>query len=162
MDKETKAPKRFTEASLLAAMNGIHKFVSSPEIKKILKETDGIGTAATQAKIIADLETSGLLIKEKKSITSSPSARALIAALPERITLPDMTALWEMKFRQLETGKATFESVLDEITGEIVGMIDEVKHWEKPFDIPSMPTESKTVKKTYGGTKKKVSSYKKK
>lgn len=162
LDKETKAPKRFTEASLLAAMNGIHKFVSSPEIKKILKETDGIGTAATQAKIIADLETSGLLIKEKKSIKSSPSARALIAALPERITLPDMTALWEMKFRQLETGKATFESVLDEITGEIVGMIDEVKHWEKPFDIPSMPTESKTVKKTYGGTKKKVSSYKKK
>ena len=52
LEKKTKAPTRFTEATLLKAMNEVYRYVLAPEIKKILKETDGIGTAATQAGII--------------------------------------------------------------------------------------------------------------
>ena len=113
--KMTTPPARFTEASLLAAMNNVHRYVSDPEIKKILKDTDGIGTAATQANIIKELFESGQLAKVGKKVISTDTAKALIGALPEDITLPDMTALWELKFRQIAQG----EKKLDEVVGSI-------------------------------------------
>ena len=64
LEKKTKAPARFTEATLLKAMNEVYRYVLNAEIKKILKETDGIGTAATQAGIIKELIDSGMLIKK--------------------------------------------------------------------------------------------------
>ena len=54
LEKQTKAPARFTEATLLKAMNEVYRYVQDSEIKKILKETDGIGTAATQATILKE------------------------------------------------------------------------------------------------------------
>ncbi|MGC8054912.1 DNA topoisomerase, partial [Salmonella enterica] len=51
----TKAPKRFTEGTLIAAMKGIHKFVADPKLKAILRENIGIGTEATRANIIGEL-----------------------------------------------------------------------------------------------------------
>ena len=51
LEKKTKAPTNFTEATLLQAMNEVYRYVKDSEIRKILKETDGIGTAATQATI---------------------------------------------------------------------------------------------------------------
>ena len=55
LEKQTKAPARFSEATLLKAMNEVYRYVLDSEIKKILKQTDGIGTAATQAGIIKEL-----------------------------------------------------------------------------------------------------------
>ncbi len=49
VEKMTQAPKHFTDATLLAAMTGISRYVKDPEIRKILKETDGLGTEATRA-----------------------------------------------------------------------------------------------------------------
>jgi DNA topoisomerase-3 len=51
-EKTTLAPKPYNDASLLSAMTGIARFVQNTEIKKILKETDGLGTEATRAGII--------------------------------------------------------------------------------------------------------------
>ena len=81
LEKTTKAPARFTEATLLKAMNEVYLYVQDPEIKKILKETDGIGTVATQAGIIQDLIDSGMLIKKGKNLISSQAANSLINAL---------------------------------------------------------------------------------
>ena len=112
LEKKTKAPARFSEATLLKAMNEVHRFVSNPDIKKILKETDGIGTAATQAGIIKELIDSGMLTKKGKTLISSPAARSLIHALPENITLPDLTAVWETYFRKVKNSEMSIDEVI--------------------------------------------------
>ena len=118
-EKQTKAPARFTEASLLKAMNEVHKFVADPKVKKILRETDGIGTAATQAGILKDLITFGQLQKQKKQLISTPAARSLIQALPEAITLPDLTALWETKFRAIKEGTLSIDDMMEQMATTI-------------------------------------------
>lgn len=118
-DKKTTPPARFTEASLIEAMNSVHKFVQDSETKKILRETDGIGTAATQAVILKELFDSGQLRKEKKKVFSTDTARALIDVLPHEITLPDLTALWELQFRSIVEGGANLGDVMTGISEKI-------------------------------------------
>ena len=120
LEKKTKAPARFSEATLLKAMNEVYLYVKDAEVKKILKETDGIGTAATQAGIIQELIDSGMLIKEGKNLISSQAARSLIHALPENITLPDLTAVWETYFRKIKNSEMRFDEVIkDHVENEI-------------------------------------------
>ena len=119
LEKKTKAPPRFSEATLLKAMNEVYRYVLDSEIKKILKETDGIGTAATQAGIIKELIDSGMLIKKSKYLTSSPAARSLIHALPENITLPDLTAVWESYFRKVKDSHMSIDEVINYIQDTI-------------------------------------------
>ena len=123
LEKKTKAPARFSEASLLKAMNEVYRYVLDPEIKKILKETDGIGTAATQAGIIKELIDSGMLTKKGKNLISSPAARSLIHALPENITLPDLTAVWETYFRKIKDAQMSIEEVINYIQDSIRDII---------------------------------------
>ena len=119
LEKKTKAPARFSEATLLKAMNEVYCYVLDSEIKKILKETDGIGTAATQAGIIKELIDSGMLIKKGKYLISSPAARSLIHALPENITLPDLTAVWETYFRKVKDSQMSIDEVINYIQDTI-------------------------------------------
>ena len=123
LEKKTKAPARFTEATLLKAMNEVYRYVLNAEIKKILKETDGIGTAATQAGIIKELIDGGMLIKKGKNLISSPAARSLIHALPENITLPDLTAIWETYFRKVKDSEMSIDEVIHYIQDTIRDII---------------------------------------
>ena len=134
-EKKTKAPARFTEASLLKAMNEVYRFVSNPETRKILKETDGIGTAATQAGILKELIDFGQLYKKGKQLISTPAARSLIQALPEEITLPDLTAIWELKFRQIKEGELSIDDVMEQIKGTI----RETIAGAKPISVEGIP-----------------------
>ena len=134
LEKKTKAPARFSEATLLKAMNEVHRFVSNPDIKKILKETDGIGTAATQAGIIKELIDSGMLTKKGKNLISSPAARCLIHALPENITLPDLTAVWETYFRKIKNS----EMSIDEVIQFIEHIIQETVSSAQPITVQSL------------------------
>ena len=119
-NKKTMPPKRFTEASLLAAMNNIHKYVENPQLKKILKETLGIGTAATQAKIIDTLINGrGYIEKDKKVIVSTPKGRALVDAVDDILRKPDMTALWEQALGDVQSGKLTIDSFLGNIIATV-------------------------------------------
>ena len=116
LEKKTKAPARFTEATLLKAMNEVYLYVKDPEIKKILKETDGIGTAATQAGILQEIIDDGVLIKKGKNLISSQGARDLIHQLHEDITLPDMTAKLETYMRKVKN----MEMLMDEVINDYV------------------------------------------
>ena len=98
-DKRTEAPKPFTDASLIAAMCGVAKFVRSPTVKKILTEADGIGTPATRAAIIETLFERGYAERVRRTIVSTETGRALVGNLPEVATTPDMTAVWEAAMR---------------------------------------------------------------
>ena len=151
LEKKTKAPARFTEATLLKAMNEVYRYVLNAEIKKILKETDGIGTAATQAGIIKEIIDGGMLIKKGKNLISSTAARNLIHALPENITLPDLTAIWETYFRKVKAS----EMSIDEVINYIQDTIREIIASAQPITVQSLdngtskkPDSKKSTKKS--------------
>jgi DNA topoisomerase-3 len=77
---------------------------SKPARKQTLKETDGLGTPATQANIMDTLFKRGYLEKRQKLVYSTPLGRDMINTLPEPVTLPDMTAQWEQQLAEIEKG----------------------------------------------------------
>jgi len=112
--KSTKPPGRFTAATLLAAMKEIHKYVKNPDLKKQLKDVAGIGTEATRATIIKELIDRGFLQEETKRKYLKPTEPAylLVDILPEEITYPDFTALWEDILHQMAEGNASLDTFL--------------------------------------------------
>jgi DNA topoisomerase-3 len=109
--KATKPPVRFTATTLLAAMKEIHKYVKNPDLKKQLKDVSGIGTEATRATIIKELIDRGFLKEEKKKKYLSPTDAAylLIDALPDQLTYPDSTAVWEDILHRMANGEESLE-----------------------------------------------------
>ena len=112
--KSTKPPTRFTGATLLAGMKDIHKYVKDVEVKKKLKDIYGIGTEATRASIIDDLLKRGFLQIEgkKKYLVPTESAYILVDALPDEMTYPDSTAIWEDYLHSLSEGSGSIDEFL--------------------------------------------------
>ena len=108
----TKPPQRFTSSSLVQGMKDIHKYVKNPEAKKQLKDVYGIGTEATRAAIIDDLIKRGFLEVTKKILQPTAQAYLLIDALPDEMTYPDATAIWEDKLHSMSEGDGTLEDFL--------------------------------------------------
>ena len=115
-EKETKPPQRFTPSTLLAAMKDIHKYVKDAEAKKQLKDVSGIGTEATRASIIDDLIKRKFLKQQgkKKYLIPQPSAELLVDALPDDMTYPDKTAVWEDELHSMAAGNGTIDAFLKE------------------------------------------------
>lgn len=127
VDKKTTPPKRFTEATLLDAMTGISRFVEDPAIKKTLKETDGLGTPATQATIIETLYKRDFIVKRKRQVFSTDIGVLLIDVLPEAVTRPDMTAQWEQRMASIVKGEDTLEAFLESVTAFTSKLVTEGK-----------------------------------
>ncbi|MBR6889309.1 MAG: DNA topoisomerase III [Selenomonadaceae bacterium] len=108
----TTPPKPFTSSSLVQGMKDIHKYVKNPDAKKQLKDVYGIGTEATRAAIIEDLIQRGFLQVVKKSLQPTEKAYLLIDALPDEMTYPDATAIWEDKLHSMSAGDGTLEDFL--------------------------------------------------
>ena len=116
INKKTQPPKPFTDATLLSAMTGIARFVQDKELKKILRETDGLGTEATRAGIIELLFKRGFLYKKGKNIHSSEAGRILIQALPDIATQPDMTAHWESQLTGISQKQTSYQQFMEPLT----------------------------------------------
>jgi len=114
-DKMTSAPAFFTDATLLAAMTGINRFVQDSELKKILKDTDGIGTEATRAGIIELLFKRQFLVREGKLIKSTLIGKKLISSLPDMATTPDMTALWESRLSMMAQRQFNYQQFMQDL-----------------------------------------------
>lgn len=127
VEKKTTPPDRFTEASLLAAMGNIHNYVLDEEIKKVLKENDGLGTAATQADIINKLYLRTYTVKKGKHIISTDKGRILIHLLPDILTLPDLTALWEKQMKSISTGEKSLPAFISEVEQHLQELISTAK-----------------------------------
>ena len=109
----TKPPERFSASSLVQGMKDIHKYVKDLEVQQQLKDVYGIGTEATRAAIIDDLITRGFLkFKNKKILQPTEKAFMLIDLLPDEITFPDATAIWEDKLHSMSEGEGTLEEFL--------------------------------------------------
>ena len=128
----TKAPKRFTEGTLVAAMKAVHKFVSDPKLKTILRENVGIGTEATRANVIGELFGRKFIELVKQDIKPTELGEQLIEALPRQVSAPDMTALWQQAMDDIrKTGKAGYDAFIAGQTKWLADTVREVPTWFK-------------------------------
>lgn len=130
LEKMTQAPAAFTDATLLAAMTGISRFVKQKDIRKVLRETDGLGTEATRAGIIDLLFKRGFLIRQGKQIHATEAGKQLIASLPEMAVTPDMTAVWESQLDGISQKTLPYQQFMLALTNQLPVLMQQVDHRE--------------------------------
>ncbi|MEW6423682.1 MAG: DNA topoisomerase 3 [Bacillota bacterium] len=126
LEKQTKPPPRYTEATLLAAMEKAGKFVEDKEMQDILKAAGGIGTPSTRAAIIERLIQVGYVKRQKKTLFPTAKGEALIDLVPEEVKSPELTARWEQGLLEIEAGEQKPEQWLEAIkdfTRQIVSLV---------------------------------------
>ncbi|WP_417618185.1 DNA topoisomerase III [Oceanisphaera sp.] len=126
LDKLTQPPRYFTDATLLAAMTHIARYVTDGELKKILRDTDGLGTEATRAGIIELLFSRQFLRREGKQIRANEAGTKLIASLPASATTPDMTARWESVLDAISRRQAGYQAFMTELEASLPQLIAQV------------------------------------
>ena len=141
---KTCPPARFTEATLLAAMENPVKFMENKTgaQAKTLGETGGLGTVATRADIIEKLFSSFLLEKKGKDIYLTSKAKQLLELVPEDLQKPELTADWEMKLANIAKGKMSQESFLREIRGYACDIVEEIKTGDGTFRHENLTSKS--------------------
>lgn len=122
-EKQTTPPRHFTDATLLSAMTGIARYVTDRAIKKVLRDTDGLGTEATRAGIIELLFKRDYLTKKGKEIHATDIGRRLILSLPEAMTRPDMTAHWESQLEAISERKIKYGQFMQPMVEGLHGFI---------------------------------------
>ena len=127
LEKQTSPPKYLTDASLLSSMTGIARSVKDPAIKKVLRETDGLGTEATRAGIIELLFKRQYLERKGKEIRATAIGRELITALPQQMVIPDMTAHWESQLTAISKKETKYNDFMRPLTQNIFQWVEEVQ-----------------------------------
>ena len=126
----TKPPKRFTEGTLVAAMKNVHRFVTDPKLKTILRENVGIGTEATRANVIGELFGRKFIELTKKEIKPTELGEQLVEALPKQVSAPDMTALWQQAMDDIrKTGEGGYKAFISAQAKWLSEVIREVPTW---------------------------------
>ncbi len=126
---KTKPPARFTEATLLAAMENPVRFMESKDraAARTLGETGGLGTVATRADIIEKLFHSFLMEKKGNDLYLTSKAKQLLELVPEDLRKPELTADWEMKLSDIAGGKLSQKEFLKEIRRYAAEIVEEIK-----------------------------------
>ena len=125
-EKWTQAPKPYTEATLLRAMETAGKLVNDEELRDAMKE-NGIGRPSTRAAIIETLYKRGYMRKEKKNIFPTPTGRSLIGIIHEELLKSaELTGIWEKRLREIERGKYSPTQFIDELKQMVSGVVHDV------------------------------------
>ncbi len=126
--KETKPPRRYSDASLLGAMETAGKLVDDDELRETMKDS-GIGTPATRAAIIERLITVGYIERDGRALVASEKGLNVIRLLNEHaLTSPGLTGSWEQRLGKIERGEDSrkqFMSDIAEFARETVNKLDE-------------------------------------
>lgn len=132
---KTQPPKRFTEATLLSAMENPVKYMDSKDAKerKTIGETGGLGTVATRADIIEKLFNSFLIEKKDNEILITSKGKQLLELVPEDLKKPELTAQWEMKLSKIAEGSHKADKFIEEITGYTKELIQGIKDADGTF-----------------------------
>ncbi len=123
VSKKTRPPKRFTEATLLTAMETAGKTLDEKELSDAMKE-NGLGTPATRAQIIEVLLKRNYITREGKMLTATDKGIRLIDMVHPEVKSPIMTGQWEYRLKQIEKGKAElapFLKGIEDYVTEVVG-----------------------------------------
>jgi DNA topoisomerase-3 len=125
--KQTKPPRRYSDASLLAAMETAGKLVDEDELREAMKDS-GIGTPATRAAIIERLIDVGYVEREGRSLVTTEKGLNVVRLLGEHpLTSPALTGEWEHRLARIEQGEERRERFMEDIArfaGETVGVLD--------------------------------------
>ncbi|HLN22905.1 MAG TPA: DNA topoisomerase, partial [Patescibacteria group bacterium] len=121
--KRTKPPPRYTEGTLIQAMQESWRFIpdSRPDLRERLRDAKGIGTPATRAEVIKGLKRQDMLAAKGKLVVPSDQGMSLYKLLAEaapRLVDPGVTALWELRLDQILLGRVTADQVIQEIAHE--------------------------------------------
>lgn len=127
IEKQTTPPKHLNDATLLSAMTGIARYVNDVSIKKVLRETDGLGTEATRAGIIELLFKRQFLERKGKDIRATQVGRELITALPKQMVIPDMTAHWESQLNAICQREMKYTDFMQPLTDSLYQLVQEVQ-----------------------------------
>ena len=132
---QTKAPPRYSEATLLSAMEGAGKLVEDDEMRAAMG-AKGLGTPATRAAIIEGLIHEGYVHRESRELVPTPKAFSLLFALhvmsiPE-LASPELTGEWEHKLKLIEQGKFTREEFMQHISQLVKSVVSIIKTGDIP------------------------------
>lgn len=140
----TKPPARYTEATLLSAMEGAGKLVED-ELREAMMGK-GLGTPATRAAIIEGLLTEKYLLREGRELIPTPKAFQLMTLLKglgvKELTLPELTGEWEFKLAQMEKGQISREEFMQ----QIAQMAQIIVKRAKEYDEDTIPGDYATLK----------------
>lgn len=112
---KTKPPSRYTEATLLSAMEHPGKFIDDKILRETIESTSGLGTPATRADIIEKLFSSFYLERRGKEIIPTSKGIQLISLVPDDIKSPELTAKWEQRLMQISKGSANSDLFISEM-----------------------------------------------
>jgi len=160
-EESTRPPPRYTESTLLSAMEGAGKLVDDEELAEAMKER-GLGTPATRADTIEGLINQKYIDRAQRELVPTTKAEQLFQFLGavkiDNLTSPTMTGEWEFHLREMEHGKFSREKFMAEIVSETKAIVERVKGFEeddsvaRTTDIIS-PTDGKPLKETLRGYK---------
>jgi DNA topoisomerase-3 len=132
---QTKPPPRFTEATLLSAMEGAGKLVEDDELRAAM-EAKGLGTPATRAAIIEGLIREEYVNRDGRELVPTPKAFSLLFALHMlhivELASPELTGEWEHKLKLIEQGKMTRDEFMKQISELVRKVVTIIKTGEIP------------------------------
>ncbi|GAA0515299.1 MULTISPECIES: DNA topoisomerase III [Pigmentiphaga] len=142
----TKPPARYTEATLLSAMEGAGKLVDDEELREAMSAR-GLGTPATRAGIIEGLINELYLRREGRELVPTAKARQLMTLLSgldvDELTSPELTGEWEHKLSQIERGQLAREAFMREIAQMTQVIVKRAKEYDRdtvPGDYATLTT----------------------
>ncbi len=141
----TKPPARYSEATLLSAMEGAGKLMEEDELREAMAGK-GLGTPATRAAIIEGLINENYMIRDGRELIPTAKAFQLLTLLRglgvEELTRPELTGEWEYKLAQIEQGKLERERFM----GEIATMAQQIVERAKNYGSANVPGDYATLK----------------
>ncbi|MGA2740051.1 MAG: DNA topoisomerase 3 [Bryobacteraceae bacterium] len=146
LKKKTRPPKRFTEGTLLTAMETAGKTLDEKELSDAMKET-GLGTPATRASIIEVLLKRGYIVRDGKVLEATEKGVHLIEVVHPEVKSPAMTGQWEAYLKRIQRGTAKLGPFIEGIENyvrEVVGKVGKTPAVRAPSPVPSpqSPTPS--------------------
>ena len=154
LKKKTRAPKRFTEATLLTAMETAGRALDEKELSDAMKET-GLGTPATRAAIIELLLKRGYIVRQGKSLEATEKGIRLIEVVHPEVKSPAMTGQWEAYLKRIQRGAAQlgpFLKGIEDYVREVVGKVGRTPQAAKPAvaaastpTVPAAPQAPRTA-----------------
>jgi DNA topoisomerase-3 len=132
---QTKPPPRYTEATLLSAMEGAGKLIEDDELRAAM-EAKGLGTPATRAATIEGLIREEYVTRDGRELVPTPKAFSLLFALHMlhivELASPELTGEWEHKLKLIEAGKLTREEFMKQISALVKKVVAIIKTGEIP------------------------------
>ena len=141
---KTKPPARYTEATLLSAMEGAGKMIDDDELREAMAEK-GLGTPATRAQTIEGLIAEKYMLREGRELVPTAKAFQLMTLLRglaiEDLTRPDLTGNWEYQLAEMEHGRLKRETFM----AEIAKMAERIVKKAKEYDRDTIPGDYATL-----------------